>query len=258
MDSGTTRAELGRARLLNRRSRDGRRRAARAAGGLGFALLSFAVFATATIAGRAGNEADKEGAGRVKSGTGFFVSRDGFLITSAHVISGCRKLSIWQPDGTERRSYIIASDRRRDLALLWTDGVAAHPAAFVGASPPKTGETVFTMGFATVATRPLSPVIVEGSVVGPGTAETDNRILLIRARLHAGNSGGALLAQDGSLLGMIIGRDEDHSEFGVAIPHDDIEALLAAYGIRFATSGTTTDPRTALTTISVLIQCFAV
>jgi S1-C subfamily serine protease len=217
--------------------------------------LSLAAFATAAAGGRPGDGTDKGGSDRVKSGTGFFVSRDGFLITSEHVVSGCPKLSIWQQDGTERPSYIIAADRRRDLALLWTSGLVSHPAAVVAADPPKTGETVFTMGFATIATQPLSPVVVEGSVVGPSIAKSDNRILLIRARLHPGNSGGALLGRDGSLLGMIIGRDEEHSEFGVAIPRDDIEALLGAYGIQLAVRSAPTDARAALTTISVLIQC---
>ncbi len=244
-------------RVLSWRLRGGCRRcgAARRVGTVPLALLLFAACATATAGDRAEDGADRDGSARVKSGTGFFVSRQGFLVTSEHVIAGCRRISIWQPDGTERPSYIVAADRRRDLALLWTDGVAAHPAAVVAAEAPKTGETVFTMGFATIATRPLSPVVVEGSIVGPAMAQTDNRILVIRARLHAGNSGGALLAQDGSLLGMIIGRDEEHSEFGVAVPRDDIEALLASYGIKLPTGSAATDARTALTTISVLIQC---
>jgi S1-C subfamily serine protease len=244
-------------RVLSRRLRsDGcNRRAAPHCGLFALAVLLSAAVATPTAAGHGQNRAGQAGSDRVKSGTGFFVSRDGFLVTSEHVVSGCPKLSIWQPDGTERASYIIASDRRLDLALLWTDGLATHPAAVAAAAMPKSGEAVFTMGFATIATQPLSPVVVEGSVVGPGIAKSDNRILLIKARLHPGNSGGALLARDGSLLGMIVGRDEEHSEFGVAIPRDDIEALLGAYGIRLPAPTATTDPLTALTTISVLIQC---
>ena len=61
-------------------------------------------------------------AGRVKSGTGFFVSPDGFLVTSAHVVAGCRDVSVLDHDGTAHPGYVIASDRRLDLALLWAEG----------------------------------------------------------------------------------------------------------------------------------------
>jgi hypothetical protein len=54
---------------------------------------------------------------------------------------------------------------------------------------------------------------------------------------------------------MIVGRDDENKDFGIAIPRDDIEAMLAAYGIRLPNRNVATDPRSALTTISVLIQC---
>jgi S1-C subfamily serine protease len=199
--------------------------------------------------------ADDDAVGRVKSGTGFFVSRDGFLVTSAHVISGCRKISVWGADGSERPSYTVASDSRRDIALLWADGAAAGRSAVAGRRRPTAGEDVFTLGFGVMASKPLQSVLVEGSLVGDSTAQPGNRVLMIRAKLHAGNSGGAVLGGDGSLLGMIIGRDEAHPEMGVAIPSDDIEALLSGYGIALAERAPAGDPRDSLGAISALIQC---
>ncbi len=198
---------------------------------------------------------DAAAAGRVKSGTGFFVSRDGFLVTSAHVVAGCRGVSVWGPDGTERPSYTIASDPRLDLALLWADGGRLGQSAVAARGPPRAGENVFTLGFGVVATTPLKPVLVEGSLVGDSTAQPGNRILVIRARLQAGNSGGALLAGDGSLVGMIIGRDEKHPELGVAIPSEDIEGLLFAYGITLPKRDPAANTADFLSAISVLIQC---
>ncbi len=192
---------------------------------------------------------------RVKSGTGFFVSRDGFLVTSAHVVAGCANVSAWQSDGSERPSYIIASDQRLDLALLWADGRPAGEAAVVARAPPQSGEDVFTLGYGVIATKPLQPVLVEGSLVGDSTARPGNRIMVIRAKLHAGNSGGAVLSGDGSLLGMIIGRDEEHAELGVALPREDIQTLLSAYGITLPTGAFAGDARNLLSAISVLIQC---
>lgn len=200
---------------------------------------------------------DGAAAGRVKSGTGFFVSRDGFLVTSAHVVAGCRGVSVWGPDGTERPSYTIASDPRLDLALLWVDGRRLGPSAVAAHGPRRAGEELFTLGFGIFATTPLRPVLVEGSLVGDSTAEPGNRILVIRAKLHAGNSGGAVLAGDGSLVGMIVGSDKAHPDLGVAVPSRDIEALLSTYGIALPKEDPAGNARDFLGAISVLIQCSA-
>jgi S1-C subfamily serine protease len=220
----------------------------------GVLLALVAALAGSALAGSPSG-GDEAGAGRVKSGTGFFVSRDGFLVTSAHVVTGCRGISVWGSDGTERPSYTIASDPRLDLALLWADGKRLGPSAFTTRGPHRAGENVFTLGFGIFASTPLRPVLVEGSLLGDSTAQPGNRILVIRAKLHAGNSGGAVLAGDGSLVGMVIGRDEAHADLGVAIPSRDIEALLSSYGIELPKQNPAGNARDFLGAISVLIQC---
>jgi S1-C subfamily serine protease len=194
-------------------------------------------------------------AGRVKSGTGFFVSRDGFLVTSAHVVAGCRNLSAWRPDGTQRPSYVVAFDRRRDVALLWADGMSGGLAATVAGMPPQPGAEVYTLGYGVVASRPLSPTLVEGWLIGDRVARPGNRVVVFRGSLHAGHSGGAVLAGDGSLIGMVVGRDDEFPEFGVAIPKEDIEALLSPYGVQLPRRASTPSARDVLEAISVLIQC---
>jgi len=222
---------------------------------LGVALL-WLVWIAAGLALTGSSAASREVAvGRVKSGTGFFVSRDGFVVTSAHVVAGCEHVSAWQSDGTERPSYIVAFDQRLDLALLWAEGGPTGYSAVVARAGPRSGEDVFTLGYGVIATKPLQPVLIEGSFVGDSTAEPGNRIMVIRAKLQAGNSGGAVLASDGSLVGMIIGRDEEHAELGVALPRENIEALLSAYGINLPTTALAANARNLLSAISVLIQC---
>ena len=219
--------------------------------------LALAAALVAGLTAPCGSSAEEggAGAGRVKSGTGFFVSRDGFLVTSAHVIAGCRAISVFGADGVERPSYAIASDPRLDVALLWADGRRLGPSAVAARAPHRAGEDVYTLGFGVFATTPLRPVVVEGSLVGDSTATPGNRILMIRARLHAGNSGGAVLAGDGSLVGMVVGRDEAHPDLGVAIPSRDIEGLLSSYGIALPKQDAAGDARDFLGAISVLIQC---
>jgi S1-C subfamily serine protease len=224
---------------------------------LGVVLLLLAAGAAGPVFARSAANGDPTAAGRVKSGTGFSVSRDGFVVTSAHVVEGCRNVSVLEADGTARPGHVIAADRRLDLALLWAEGRVSQYSAAATGERTQAGAEVFTLGFGVIATEPLRPVLVEGSVVGDSTARPGNRILVIRARLQAGNSGGAVLTGNGSLVGMIVGREEGHPELGVAIPLADVEGLLSAYGIALPRRGPEKNPRAFLGAISVLIQCTA-
>ena len=107
-----------------------------------------------------------------------------------------------------------------------------------------------------LAEEPLRPVLIGGSYIGDSTATSGDRVLVIRAKLRAGNSGGAVIGSDGSLLGMVIGRDEARPQMGVAIPSSDVEAMLSAHHIPLPSAPRTSGTAQAvLSAISVLIQC---
>jgi S1-C subfamily serine protease len=54
------------------------------------------------------------------SGTAFFVSKEGKALTNAHVVEGCRQISV-NAEGQSSAAKILAMDERNDLALLATD-----------------------------------------------------------------------------------------------------------------------------------------
>jgi S1-C subfamily serine protease len=191
---------------------------------------------------------------RVKSGTGFFVSPGGFLVTSAHVVAGCHDVSVWTA-GDQHPGYVITSDPRLDVALLWARGRAGGASAASADRRSRSGEEVLTLGFATMPNNPLQPLLSEGAVLGEGTVESGGRVLLIDAKLRAGSSGGAVLSHDGFILGMIIGRDEHRPDRGIALPIAAIEALLASYGIALPRHQLRGDPLQFLEAISALVQC---
>ena len=55
-----------------------------------------------------------------KSGTGFFVSAEGQVLTNAHVVDGCSSIEVHGPNGF-KAVQLIAKDESNDLALLKTD-----------------------------------------------------------------------------------------------------------------------------------------
>jgi S1-C subfamily serine protease len=196
----------------------------------------------------------------VKSGTGFFVSRDGLVATSAHVVNDCPAISIWPASGSERVARIVASDAKRDLALLIATGEVlsyANPLYEGGILRP--GESVSTIGFGVLRSKPREPVLTTGHLIGDAADSAGNRILLIQARFLEGNSGGPVIDGEGSLLGIVVGRDATRPDLGAARPSEAIESLLSANGVAPLPSLPEERPRidTAglLTSISVLVQC---
>jgi S1-C subfamily serine protease len=198
-------------------------------------------------------------AGLVKSGTGFFVSRDGLLLTSAHVVTGCHDISVWGEDGAQRRARILRKDATRDIALLASGGRSPRYYPILGPGRAPVGEEVYTLGFGVYPAEPLKPLVTAGNFVGDSRAPRGNRILVIRARLHAGNSGGAVVDARGSLLGMVIGREQTWPEFGVLVPRSDLAPMVSAHAVAGEPAGSGRKPGEAaqdlLRAISALIQC---
>jgi serine protease Do len=54
------------------------------------------------------------------SGSGFFISKLGHIVTNQHVIQSCKKITVGDNSKTQVRATLLESDRRNDLALLKT------------------------------------------------------------------------------------------------------------------------------------------
>jgi S1-C subfamily serine protease len=196
---------------------------------------------------------------QVKSGTGFFVSPDGLAVTSAHVVSGCAGIALWPADGLKLIARTIAVDVPRDIALLSAAGKAERYADRLGdADSMNIGEPVSTIGFGAVPSKPREPRLTLGRVIGGVTDSRGYPLLLIRADLREGNSGGPVIDADGALLGMVTGQDAERPNLGVAVPANVIAAFVSQHITR--TGGTSREERPInaadfLKAISVLVQC---
>jgi uncharacterized protein len=77
------------------------------------------------------------------TGSGFFISSAGHVLTNSHVIDGCSEIRM--SDG--RRLEIVASDPKNDLALLRSQRQPPGVAAFSGSQNTKLGQVVFAVGY---------------------------------------------------------------------------------------------------------------
>ncbi len=194
---------------------------------------------------------------RLKSGTGFFVTPNGFLVTSAHVVAGCLKVGVWGEDGARRTATIVAADSALDIALLRVAGGALHyaPAPYPGNSP--VGEQVWALGYGVFPKEPRRSLLTKGTYLGVETIPEGHRVRIIRARLLQGESGGPVVGADGALLGMVIGRYIERPDLGIVLPTPTIEAFLAKHRLRLSPGPADGGPPPSklLAQMSVFIQC---
>ena len=90
--------------------------------------------------------------GSAVAGTGFFVASDGSLITAAHVVDGCRATRIASQFVHPTKVRLIATDTKRDVALLRADNVTP-PATLPVGRPASAGGRLFVLGTQPVAAR---------------------------------------------------------------------------------------------------------
>ena len=139
------------------------------------------------------------------SGSGFVVA-PGRALTNHHVIDGCQRVSFRTPQGQIVQARVLASDPRRDLALLGYEGDAGPALRFREGPAVVRGEAVVTYGF------PLSGVLSSGPTLTTGDISAlaglrDNPVhFQISAPVQPGNSGGPLLDAQANVVGVVVSK----------------------------------------------------
>jgi S1-C subfamily serine protease len=137
------------------------------------------------------------------TGSGFFVSQDGFILTNHHVVDECESITIHD----KGLAVVKEVDGANDLALLKIQATS-KPASFRTTSPGL-GESIFALGF------PYSGILGAGinftgglisSLSGIGN---DSRYLQFTAPVQPGNSGGPLVDANGLVVGVVSARLAD-------------------------------------------------
>jgi hypothetical protein len=132
------------------------------------------------------------------SGTGFFVNDQGWVITNAHVVEGCTSVSVPQM-GT---GDALAIDKQNDLAAFKLSSDIGKPHLPLRRSQPRLGEDIAAYGFPLTGLLSDSIKVTTGNVNSLVGMENDTRYLQVSTPLQPGNSGGPILDQWGSVVGV--------------------------------------------------------
>jgi TPR repeat protein len=135
------------------------------------------------------------------SGTGFFITEDGYLITNEHVAGSEAQVRLVTREGLIS-AKVVKVDAANDLALLKAEGkFAALPVA--ASRTMKLGSTVATVGFPNIGLQGFAPKFARRKIGPLSGSQDDARYFQISAPVQPGNSGGALVDERGNVVGVL-------------------------------------------------------
>ncbi|WP_147377724.1 trypsin-like peptidase domain-containing protein [Mesorhizobium waimense] len=170
------------------------------------------------------------------SGTAFFVSADGWLVTNAHVVDGCKSVTVvGRGEVTD-----LKVDVQNDLAVGKSAG--AVPAVLkLRNSEPRLGEDVAAFGYPLTTVLSSSVKITTGNVNSLLGIGDDSRYLQISTPIQPGNSGGPLVDRSGAVLGITTavlndratGTDNVPQNVNFAVRGSAVRSFLQSRGVAF-------------------------
>ncbi len=166
---------------------------------------------------------------RSMEGSGF-VAAPGVIVTNAHVVAGASSVRV-QVSGDLREAVVVHYDPDVDLAVLRVADLGL-PALDFADLPATSGDSAAVVGYPLDGPFTVSPARIRGQVPlrGPniyGNRTVVREVYTLRGTVRPGNSGGPLLAPDGSVLGVIFGAAIDNPNVGFALTATEVQPIIA-------------------------------
>ncbi|GAA4805908.1 MarP family serine protease [Tomitella cavernea] len=166
------------------------------------------------------------GCQRTLEGSGFVVAPQR-VMTNAHVVAGTSSVSVMTRDGA-LPATVVLFDPTTDVAILDVPGLGAEALRFAPDSAHSGQESV-VLGYPGGGPFTASPARVRDRIMlsGPDiyhSTTIKREVYTIRGKVRSGNSGGPLVATDGSVLGVVFGAAVDDPDTGFVLTADEVEA----------------------------------
>jgi serine protease Do len=151
-------------------------------------------------------------------GSGFVMSRDGYVLTNNHVVEDADQIKVKLANGKEYVGKIVGRDPKTDLALVKIEGASdLHPLKLGNSEDLKVGSWVVAVGspFGLEQTVTAGIVSAKGRVIGTGPYDN---FIQTDASINPGNSGGPLINMKGEVVGINTAIIASGQGIGFAIP----------------------------------------
>lgn len=165
--------------------------------------------------------------GQSQTGSGFAVTPDR-VVTNAHVVAGVEAPQVESFDGQLFTGQVVGFDPDVDIAVIALPGADLPVVEFGDVLEP--GESAFVLGFPSGGPHQILSAEIQAR--GPATVSNiyDENAQLrdvyqIAAEVRQGNSGGALVGEDGKVAGVIFARASE-ADIGYAMTRAEISAIV--------------------------------
>jgi putative serine protease PepD len=184
------------------------------------------------------------------AGSGFVLSKDGYVVTNNHVVDGASDITVTLDDGSTAKATLVGADPRADLAVLHVDRTDLTPLALGDSDKIQVGDPVVAIGNA--LDLGAEPTVTGGLISAKDRTITEpNGSVLVDliqtdAAISPGNSGGPLLSMSGQVVGIntaVAGQGQNIG-FAIAInrANELIQQLRNGDVPQHALLGVTTQP----------------
>ncbi len=144
----------------------------------------------------------------LSTGTGFFVSDAGHVVTNAHVVEACAETRLKLPDGNVVAATVKARSPQNDLAVLQAAAKPAGVALLRGGAPARLGDSIVLFGYPLVGELTVTGNLSTGLISALAGPREDVTRMQISAPVQSGNSGGAVVDQSGRVVGVVVAKTD--------------------------------------------------
>ena len=166
------------------------------------------------------------------SGSGFIITKDGYIVTNHHVVSGASSVTVTLHDGREYPATVVGSDSDYDVAVLKINATDLQPVTLGNSSSVNVGDSVLAIGNPLgELTFSMSQGIVSCCDRAINVDGTPFNMIQVDASINPGNSGGPLMNLYGEVVGIVSAKYSSYSDttvegLGFAIPIGDVQAII--------------------------------
>jgi S1-C subfamily serine protease len=176
----------------------------------------------------------------IRGGSGFFIARNGFILTCNHVIQEANEIYVITNDDLTHKAKLVAKDPANDIALIKMEG--DYPALLLKRSAKVTkGTEVMTLGYPLIEIQGREMKVTFGNINALSGPKNDIRYFQMDVPIQPGNSGGPLVDRRGNVIGVVtatLSQVETFKATGIfpqnvnyAIRSDYVFALLDSVGL---------------------------
>lgn len=169
---------------------------------------------------------------RKASGSGVIIRPDGYIVTNNHVIDNASEIEVTLNNKKTYSAKVVGTDPATDVALIKIDANGLPSIPFGDSEELRLGEWVLAIGSPLGLTGTITAGIVSAKGRSMPNYSGDFKIesfIQTDAAVNPGNSGGALVTKNGSLVGIntaIISQTGSYTGYSFAVPANIVKKIV--------------------------------